>query len=52
MSDPERLARTRAEVAAAIAQMPLEAKGVRSGDGAIDGSASDTTTKICGKGSA
>jgi hypothetical protein len=34
-ADPERLARTRAEVSARIAEMPVEAKGVRSGNDAI-----------------
>jgi len=34
-ADPERLAKTRAEVSARIAEMPVEAKGVRSGSGAI-----------------
>jgi predicted amino acid dehydrogenase len=34
-ADPERLTRTRAEVSARIAEMPVEAKGVRSGNGTI-----------------
>ena len=34
-ADPERLARARAEVSARIAAMPVEAKGVRSGNGAV-----------------
>ncbi|MGB5502706.1 MAG: hypothetical protein WBM75_09930, partial [Polyangiales bacterium] len=34
-ADPERLARTRADVSARIADMPVEAKGVRSGNGTI-----------------
>jgi len=35
-ADPERLARTRADVSARIADMPVEAKGVRSGNGTIN----------------
>jgi len=34
-ADPERLVRTRAEVSARIAAMPVEAKGVRNGQGTI-----------------
>lgn len=34
-ADPELFARTRAEVSARIAEMPVEAKGVRRGDGAV-----------------
>jgi len=34
-ADPERLARTRADVSSRIADMPVEAKGVRSGNGTI-----------------
>jgi hypothetical protein len=34
-ANPERLARTRANVSARIAAMPVEAKGVRSGEGVV-----------------
>jgi predicted amino acid dehydrogenase len=34
-ADPELLAKTRAEVSARIAEMPVEAKGVRRGDGTV-----------------
>ena len=34
-ADPERLAKTRLEVSERIAAMPIEAKGVRSGNGAV-----------------
>jgi len=34
-ASPERLARTRAEVSARIAEMPVEAKGVRTGEGVV-----------------
>jgi predicted amino acid dehydrogenase len=34
-ADPERLARMRAEVSERIAEMPVEAKGVRGGDGVV-----------------
>jgi hypothetical protein len=34
-ADPERLAKARAEVSARIAEMPVEAKGVSSGNGAV-----------------
>jgi hypothetical protein len=34
-ANPERLARTRADVSARIAAMPVEAKGVRSGEGVV-----------------
>jgi len=35
-ADPERLARTRAEVSARIAEMPVEAKGVRGGNEIVE----------------
>ncbi|HSN83728.1 MAG TPA: hypothetical protein VLS88_14185 [Polyangiales bacterium] len=35
-ADPERLARTRAEVSARIAEMPVEAKGVRGGNDIVE----------------